>query len=177
MRIDRASAHLRFQVFTGTDGYSVRLTVDQESATAPFQFDLRQESRVSRVISDLADGIAVYDDLRDVGSQLYLSLVPGSVGELFARARDAMEQEAAAEAPTQIVLRLAVPPALQHLPWECLYDEERTGFLLTNPAFSVVRDAPVVAPQPRVSPRKPPVSLVPAANSVLVASVDVAAVR
>jgi hypothetical protein len=38
-----------------------------------------------------------------------------------------------------------VPAELRHLPWECLYEEARGfGFLLNDPRYGLVRDAPAV---------------------------------
>jgi hypothetical protein len=138
-----------------------------ESARAPFQFD---SSRTGIVIDSLANG-ARNDDLKDVGTQLLSGLLTGEVGTLFRRVRDELDAEARAAMaardpdapgelePYQLVMRLALPPDLQRLPWECLHDEHTAGFLLTQSRYCLVRDLPSVSVQPRVPLARLPISV------------------
>ena len=62
--------------------------------------------------------------------------------------------------PTWFVLRLSVPPALQDLPWECLYDEAHpTGFVLADPHYSLVRGVSTIRVTRRAAKPQLPVSM------------------
>jgi CHAT domain/SIR2-like domain len=137
----------RFKLTSTGAGYAVALSIDSgEKASTSFQFDLDPSSRLNQVIKSMVDGAVVYDDLRDVGANLFKGLVNGAVRDLFANTRRALEASAPpATAGTvedkRIVLRLDLPAELRHLPWECLYEEERApGFLLNDSAYTLVRD-------------------------------------
>jgi hypothetical protein len=163
---------LRLSLVPDRDSFAVNLQTDAgESARAAFQFDFDPLSRIGAVIANLATD-ARYDDLRDVGTQLLAGLLDGDVGTLFRRVRDDMDAEAiAADAardpaapavetePRQLVIRLSLPPALQRLPWECLHDEQTTGFLLNQLRYSLVRDTPAVRVAARVPLTRLPISV------------------
>jgi hypothetical protein len=151
---------LDFTVTRDTSGYSVALVVGDERATAPLQFDHRPDTRIGKVICDLASGSVTANNLRDVGTHLFVGLVNGTIEPLFGRARDDYEQSARAiQDPDALVIRLAVPAELQHLPWEMLYDERRKGFLLTDPRYSLVRTVPEVTTPPFDAPRAAPLRM------------------
>ncbi len=107
------------------------------SEKAQFEFNLNEDSRVFQVIHKIEVGSCRTDDLKDVGSQLYVGLFSGKVAELFDRVRiPACDQNA------RTCLRLTIPPELQRLPWEALYDEQRDSFLVSNPNYCIMRDPP-----------------------------------
>lgn len=154
-----ASRTFGFEIASDGSDYSVRLSAGGESASAPFQFDHHPDSRISQVMAELAVGDVEYDKLRDVGSHLYVGLVNGAVADLFNRVRDDAEREYQGIEAESLIIRLAVPPSLQHFPWECLYDEPRKGFVVTDPRYSLVRVVPSVTTPPRRGPSGTPLSM------------------
>ena len=136
-----------FKLTSTGGGYAVALSVDSgDRATAPFLFNLDASSRLNQVVKSMVEGIVEYDDLRDVGTNLFTGLINGGVRDLYLKARRALEASAggtSAPGDTQIMLRLDLPAELRTLPWECLYEEERApGFLLNEPGYSLARDTP-----------------------------------
>jgi hypothetical protein len=151
---------LDFTVRSDASGFVVSLASGKERASAPFQFDVRPDSRVGRVIADLSRYAVEVHQLRDVGTHLFLGLINGPVETLFGCLREEFEANAAAiNDPDPFVLRLTVPAELQHLPWETLYDERRKGFLLTDPRYSLVRAVPEFTTPPRPAPAQNPMSV------------------
>jgi hypothetical protein len=166
---------LRLSLSPERGTFAVTLQTDGgDSARAPFQFDFDPSSRIGSVIANLVTD-ARNDDLRDVGTQLLAGLLDGEVGTLFRRERDELDAAARAASasaaaaardpgaagepePHQLVIRLSVPPALQRLPWECLYDEQIAGFLLTQSRYCLIRDT-AIRVEPRVPLARLPVSV------------------
>jgi hypothetical protein len=139
--------------------YAVTLAVGEETASAPFEFDVRPDSRMSVVMAEVLAGGAPYDHLPDLGTNLFHGLVNGADATLFERCRDTAELPPQADEPGEIVLRIEVPRQLQHYPWECLYDEPRHGFVAMAPRYSVVRGVPDVTSRPRPTPPAGPLAM------------------
>jgi hypothetical protein len=144
-------------------GYAVKLTAGDESATAPFAFDSSPKARICREIESIAESSAVgYDQMRDIGANLFLGLVKdeGDVAKLFSRVRAEAETEFDASPDSDaIVIRLEMPANLQHFPWEFLYDEQGLGFFATNPRYSFVRVATAITTRPNAPPAQTPLSM------------------
>ena len=145
----------RFALTTKGPVCAVQLTLDSgESRTAPFEFDLSRTSRINQVVDSISEGHVAYDDLRDVGANLFKGLVNGDVRDLFVKTRTEIERADEAEAAdsdsreaARFIFRLEIPPELRYLPWECLYEEESAlGFLLNSSKYSLVRETIYTAP-------------------------------
>jgi hypothetical protein len=132
------------------DRTAVSLKVGEETADGPFLFDNPPGSRISKVLTDFSNGIASFDDVREIGTYLFSGLLQGDVEKLFDKARAEIEQGTSAGLDKQCVIRLIVPPELQQLPWESFYDESRRGFLLNHRQYTLIREAEKVESTPRV---------------------------
>ncbi|MFX0200918.1 MAG: CHAT domain-containing protein [Candidatus Hodarchaeota archaeon] len=130
--------NFEFQLIKKDGSYFVHLSVDGlDSCDGKFEFDLDPLSRISQVIRDIESNNCQKDDLKDIGSQLWVGLVENETSELFKQKRvDAERSEA------QIQFRLNLPPELESLPWETLYDETDAGFLVINPKYCIMRSPP-----------------------------------
>lgn len=129
---------LTFRLSSVGDEYVVRLEAEgHDSVESPFEIDLAPSSRLSNVIDQIDSNYATRDDLADIGSHLWAGLMPDAVAALFDRI-------CAENEPRQPVyhFRLAVPPELEYLPWETLYDEKSRAFLSAHPRFCLMRDGP-----------------------------------
>lgn len=141
---------LRFKLTMNGDRTAVSLKVGEETADGPFLFDNPPGSRISKVLTDFSNGIASFDDVREIGTYLFSGLLQGDVEKLFDKARAEIEQGTSAGLDKQCVIRLIVPPELQQLPWESFYDESRRGFLLNHRQYTLIREAEKVESTPRV---------------------------
>lgn len=131
-----ADFSLRFTVHESAEGARVELCVgDGEPMTAPFELDLAG-SQVGREVDSIAAGECTIDDIQDVGSELWTKLQGGDLGSAVADAKDAC-----LEAEGVLELRLRLPPSLEGLPWEGLYDfDSLESELATSAATAVVRE-------------------------------------
>jgi hypothetical protein len=121
----------------GSPGYLVRLSADsEETVDAPFECDPQAERKTSEALAAIEAGSCGSEDLYYVGSKLWGGLCSGKVRDLFRRIREAAGQERCL-----FHARIVIPPALEALPWETLYDS-RLGFLATNQRFAIIRDMP-----------------------------------
>jgi CHAT domain-containing protein len=160
-----------FTLSVADNGYAVALTTESGArATSPFQFDLDPQSRLNGVIASMRDGIVTYDQLQDVGANLYKGLINGDVATLFntVRQQDA-DTCAGAGDEARFILRLLLPPALGYLPWECLYEEERGfGFLLNGLRYSLVRETTTgqIAPFPQPAGRVRMLAVIPQGSNL-----------
>lgn len=116
---------------------SYRVTLSypgSDPVEAIFDADLSESSRLWYVHDDIRANKGLVDEhLRDIGSQLWEGLITGKVADAF--------HELADSATDQVMhLRLALPPELAVLPWECLYNEREVGFLATAQNFTIIRD-------------------------------------
>ncbi len=131
-------AHFDFRLAREESLYRVNLSVDRsDQHVGTFEFDLKSSSRISQVIRDIEANNCRKDDLRDVGSHLWIGLVENEIGDFFKQRLAAAENTGA-----HLIFRLNLPPELEKLPWETLYDEAKEGFLCSNPNISVVRTPP-----------------------------------
>lgn len=142
------TVRLGFRLFDAGDGlYRVELSIDGTGAvTGTFEFDLRPDSRAGRVLRAVEQGRAHLEDLKDIGSQLWGGLLNGEVGRALARWRVA----AAGQEPF-VQFRLDLPPELESLPWEALYDEQQGGFLSSRPRVCVLREPSARLLRPKVA--------------------------
>jgi hypothetical protein len=116
----------------------------------PFDVELSEGSRLAAVIDRIENDTCTRDDLRDLGTELWTGLIADDRGTAV------YESIAVNDALLQISLSL--PPELEPVPWECLYDGMR--FLAAEPGWSVIRD-PLTgrAPTRRASAVKPELRL------------------
>ena len=151
---------LRFKLTMNGDRTAVSLKVGNDSADAPFLFENPEGSRISKVLTDFSNGIASFDDVREIGTYLFSGLLQGDVETLFEKARAEIEQSnTGGGEEQQCVIRLIVPPELQTLPWESFYDESHRGFLLNHRQYTLIREAERVEATPRVGQGKLPLSM------------------
>lgn len=123
-----------FKLLRAETTYRVHLTVDDQPAMeGPFHVELSEGSRLGAVIDRIENDTCTRDDLRDLGSELWAGLIAEDRGRAVA--------EAIAVSDTLLQIRLSLPPELEEVPWECLYDG--TKFLAAEPGWSVVRDPPL----------------------------------
>jgi hypothetical protein len=148
-----ALVSLRFRLFEEAGAWKVELSADDGAppVTGDFELDLRREARLTSVLRRIEHDDCNPDDLKDVGSQLWAALLSGPVGERFRSIRLAADD---GEAVLQF--RLALPPALQALPWEALYDEWSPGFLASRLHYGIVREPPATIRPPRLAQRETP---------------------
>lgn len=89
-----------------------------------------------------------------IGSRLWAALVQGSVRDLWIAARSDVEQGRIEGVRLRLDLQ---PPHVSALPWECLYDPDRSIHFAAHPYFALVRVASLYR---HVGPwRRPQVSL------------------
>jgi len=138
---------LRFRLYEEAGSWKVELsTADGAQPTiGDFELDLRPDARLRAVFRRIEQDQCDADDLKDVGSQLWAGLLGGAVGARFRALR-----EAADDAETVFQFRLELPPALQPLPWEALYDEWSPGFLASRLHYGIVREPPGTIRPPRL---------------------------
>jgi CHAT domain/SIR2-like domain len=143
---------LQFRVSDDRVRPRVRLTVGN---AAPVEDDFEQAllttPRLQQVIAQIELGRCKLDDLRDVGTHLWDALLPRPLYDTFESAR-----AAARAAGEQVSIRLSLPPHVEPLPWEALYDEKRRVFISVEHNHSVVRsgadDCPAPSPERRARP-------------------------
>ena len=138
---DDPDVHLLFTIHVGPDSSQVELQIDDgEPLFARFDLGL-EESQVGREVAAIATNECTLDDIQDVGSELWTKLQSGDLGPVISEARDAcLEREGVLE------VRLKLPPSLEGLPWEGLYDfDSFESELATSQTTALVR-----APHSRV---------------------------
>ena len=139
---------LRFRLFEDTGAFRVELSTEGAPAvTGDFEFDLRPEARVRSVIRRIEKNDCDQENLQDVGSQLWAGLLAGPVGERFRQIRDQLDGQ-----DVLFQFRLSLPPDLQGLPWEALYDEWSAGFLASRLHYSILREPPRGIRPPKAPP-------------------------
>jgi len=131
--------YLNFKLFKSEAGYQVRFSQDGGlPIEAPFQVELR-EGRLAGVIAKIENDNCTRDDLRDLGSQMWTGLTADPVGP---RVTEALRQT-----DCFFQIRLDLPPELEQLPWEALYDIDRAIFFAGYPGYCLIRD-PLVEAEP-----------------------------
>jgi hypothetical protein len=141
-----------------TSGYAVYLDCDElGTAGARFDGDPLKEQTTVEALGRIQAGRDEPDDLGWVGGQLWGGMLAGEVDALFERARAEGYRDG-----RMFHLRLALPRALEGLPWEALHDPDG-GFLANREQYCVIRtgsreSAP--APEWGEAGRKPGVLLV-----------------
>ncbi len=117
-----------------------------------FSFDFANK-RLSRVLEGIENNHCSLDDLKEIGVNLWTGLMTGKVGEHFETIRQEIEEQTQAGADFEGVrfqFRLGLPPELEGLPWEALYQERDFAFLACHPDHCVLRSpsARIAAPPP-----------------------------
>lgn len=129
---------LEFRLEKTEGGSDVELRVDDsDPISAPFRLDLESaESQARRDAEAIESGNCTADDIQNFGSELLAKLFGNdSMERRFEDAkRECREREGAV-----LQIRLSVPPSLESLPWESLFDFDEGGSLATSPLASVVR--------------------------------------
>lgn len=154
----------RFRLQSHGETVSVSLVIDgdaiaTEEATAPFLFDHQPTSRISGVIDQFSKGVGELDDVREVGALLFEGLLQGDVRTLFEKVHGQIEQTRDREDVLRGVIRIETSPDLQHLPWECLYEERRGRFLINHPQYTLIREPGGGAALHRVMPGELPIHM------------------
>ena len=80
------------------------------------------------------------DAIMAIGSRLWAALMHGHVRDLWIAARNDLEQERVEGLRLRLDLQ---PPLVAALPWESLYEEERSVIFATHPQFALVRAASI----------------------------------
>jgi hypothetical protein len=139
---------LTFDV-TGESGpFVVQLRAGEGPAvTGTFDDELLGSARIQGVIENIEQGRCTPEDLQDVGTHLWDALLVEEVGVAFNRTR-----EEARQAGDHLAIVLRLPPALELLPWEALYDERQRAFLAIEPRSSILRGGSDSSPL-RLPPR------------------------
>ncbi len=96
-----------------------------------------QQAEVNRALSWMEQGLFDEEFVRQFGSHLFQALFQEQVKEVYVGARQG--------APATLRLRLIVDePEIARIPWELLYDPERSVFLALE--FPLVRGASLIEP-------------------------------
>ena len=120
------------------NGFQVRFWEDG-GQPLEYSFDAQVfgETRLAGVIRCVESGTCTADDLRDLGTELWVGLL----GELpHNPLGPALEQKSCF-----IQLRLQVPDTLEYIPWEAIYDMGRKRALGAEPRFCLIRDPDIEA--------------------------------
>jgi CHAT domain len=127
---------LSFKLQKADTKYRVRLCVDnQPPLEGPFQVELGEGSRIAAVIARIENDTCTRDDLRDLGSELWTGLAADNLRRAVMAATTATD--------TLFQIRLELPPELEQVPWEVLYDMDGARFLAAEPGWCVIRDPPI----------------------------------
>jgi hypothetical protein len=134
-------------------GWSVELQTDgQAPQSSRFEVDLTSpDSQPRKELEKIRDNSCSADDIRSLGNELWTRLLSGPNEKAYDRLLQRWE------AGGVFKIRFALPPSLESLPWEAIYDFEKECCLATHPLASVVRvpdeDGPwVCSPGEEVSP-------------------------
>ena len=134
----------------GATGYTVSAKVSAAATAVTATADLGPLSHLQSELAILRTGAAEPQTMQAVGQALYQALFPP---EVLAAYRRSQKQRAEGQG---VSLRLHLPPALTHLPWELLYDPP--VYLAADPSSPVVRYLDLPDP-PRPRPARPPLRL------------------
>lgn len=141
---------VRFTLGESAEGLTVTLQADgSDAVTAPFGLNL-VDGQACREIAAIEAGQCTVEDIQNLGNELWTQLRAGAIEEAVARTRHRCRRNR--DAVLQV--RLELPPSLEHLPWEALFDfdEVEESSLATSPVTSVVRGYCGPAP-PQPTPR------------------------
>lgn len=142
----------RFQL-TRAEGDAVNVSFriagsDEMPIEESFVFERRRDGRIAEVVARIEGDRCDEDDLRDVGSLLWSALVCGGIETRFEELRDAAERAGLVQFQLDLPARKRGSTAvelllhLDELPWEALYDEQRTNFLSGSPNYCITRSPP-----------------------------------
>ena len=147
---------LEFTLRAHDGGWRTSLSVDgAPPVVAPFGLDLAAaDSQTARDLVAIRENHCSADDIRNLGSELWGSLLEGQVGAEYARARKLCRARPGAV----LRVRLVLPPELENVPWEavCDFDEDSLG---TSPKVSVVRWPADEAPPERRAGKGGPLTM------------------
>ena len=137
---------LHFRIFE-REGRRVSLSVDGGTAVeAPLDLEWLEARIPKSEIGQITAGTCKIEHLHDIGTQLWESLLTGDLRSPAEAARTELIDGAA-----HLTLRLELPPDLEALPWEALFDMQRLQFVATHPRAALVRHPPagLLLPGPR----------------------------
>ena len=139
MTVPPASHRLLFRLVDVGGALEVRITVDDEpTLAAPFDDEWRVEPDLAEILVKIESGVATLEDLKTIGSRLWASLSAEDCGgPLRQRIRDIRARQRSEGLRVSIGLEL--PPGLDALPWESLYDLRGSTFLACDPRCVVTR--------------------------------------
>jgi hypothetical protein len=143
---------LHFRIFD-SEGLQVSLSVDgRPKVEAALDLGWRYTRSAQSALRQIEHGTCELDQLKDIGAQLWESLLPEGIRESVEKLR--MEQ---VDGDARLTVRLDLPPELEGLPWEALFDMQRLHFLATHPRGAIVRHPPerVRIPGARLRPAGP----------------------
>jgi hypothetical protein len=134
------------------DGYNVRLRCEElGSGEDRFDGDPLNEELTKKKLEAIDAGRGEKDSLKWVGMQLWEGLIAGKVQQLFNNAC-----HAALEDGRMFHFRLRMPPELEVLPWEALFNDAENYFLATRERFCVIRAGSSDARSRPFGPAPPP---------------------
>ncbi|MFO0763020.1 MAG: CHAT domain-containing protein [Byssovorax sp.] len=144
---------LCFRIFD-RDGPSVGLSIDgAEELVAPLDLDWQKTRSSQSALGQIARGNCELDQLKDIGAQLWQSLLAGPIGPAVEALRAAQIDEGAL-----LSIRLSLPPEsgpIDELPWEALFDMDRLSFVAPHPRAALVRHPSAGLRIPALRPRPP----------------------
>jgi len=115
---------------------------------ADFSYDF-ENKRLTRVLEGLENNHCSLDDLKEIGSNLWTGLMAGRIDEHFAMIRQEIAEAGVGVEEAHFQFRLGLPPELEGLPWEALYQEREFAFLGCHRDLSVLRSPSAqIAPPP-----------------------------
>lgn len=124
------------------NAFVVHLVAGEWEGETDFAFDLTNQ-RLRRIVERIENNRCTFDDLRDIGANLWVGLMNGVVGSHLENVLKEIEEQAREESAESLGVRfhfrLSLPPELEALPWEALYHERKYAFLSTHPDRCVVR--------------------------------------
>ncbi len=140
---------LHFTLDAKHGGCGVRLEVKGvEPAEGESGFGLTSNTRIAEVVQRIDANDCSLDDLRDVGSFLWHTILPDSVRKVYTQIRDQTPQN-----NQRFLFRLRVPKELEGLPWEAIHDERQVGFLASHERYCVAREPPESITPPQLPDR------------------------
>ncbi len=143
---------LEFELRPESPGWTVALRSASEVVTASFEFDPgASDSQTARDLQALRDNTCRTDDIQNLGAELWTRLLGtavdnGGVDNAVERAVRDARQHCRAQPDAILKLRLVLPPALEDLPWEAMWDSDELSLATSSKASLVRWPADVPAP-------------------------------
>jgi hypothetical protein len=120
----------------GTEGrWTVELrTAGSEPVSAPFELDLAPEGQTARDLEAITKNTCTLADIKNLGSELWSRLLGGPLEKAW----DQVRRQCRLREGSILKVRLSLPPQLESLPWEAVWDFDESS-LATSPVATFVR--------------------------------------